>query len=83
MSFFHNSAHLTHSCDPNVAMVNVNKTGTISMAALKPIMTGSPLTISYLPFPSGTTKEERQERLMKLFGVDCQCHLCADGVDSP
>jgi hypothetical protein len=80
LSFYHIAAHLTHSCDPNVVIFG-DSPRHIRIAALKNISSGDKLTLSYLPFISGTSTVERQLHLMRLFGLHCRCPLCeADQV---
>lgn len=71
---FHSAAHLPHSCDPNcLAKVEGNK---LTLRSKRNIPTGTPLTISFLPFPKGTSCIDRKVKLESIFGISCKCDLC-------
>lgn len=76
LAFFPISAHLPHSCDPNSVLVCNDAIKSIRVAALRNVKTGDKLTLSYLPFASGTGKAERQLHLMRVFGFECKCDIC-------
>lgn len=81
VSFFHISAHLGHSCDPNVVLLR-DKASHARVVATKTIKKGERLITSYLAFPEGTCTAERQLHLMRIFGIHCQCVLCTDDLPS-
>ena len=70
-------ALLNHSCDPNIEWRSVDGTARIEFVALRVIMAGEELFISYidqsLPFP------ERQAELFRLYGFTCTCTKCRSG----
>ncbi len=76
-AFYHLSAHLAHSCYPNVELEVIPSTGSkIRAVALKDIATGEPLNISYIPV-EGMEREMRKEKLFLNFMLDCKCTACA------
>lgn len=82
LSFFPVAAHLAHSCDPNLVVV-CDEARAVRLAALKNVRAAERLTISYLPFASGTSTAERQLHLMRIFGFECVCELCKQDGESP
>lgn len=82
LSFFPVAAHLSHACDPNLVVV-CDEARAVRLAALKNVKAAERLTISYLPFASGTSTAERQLHLMRIFGFECVCELCKQDGESP
>ena len=77
LAFFHISAHMPHSCDPNTILINSGSDlRKLKVSALKNIKVGDAITVSYLPFEEGMSTTTRQLHLMRLFGFKCQCDLC-------
>ncbi|KAI8447907.1 hypothetical protein BY996DRAFT_4592251, partial [Phakopsora pachyrhizi] len=57
---------------PNLAFFVESKTLKVHMRALRVILPGKELTISY----TSIIREERQEELLKDYGFECKCAQC-------
>lgn len=69
---------LNHSCNPNCHLSNAGLN--VNVHAVRDILPGEQLTISYAPimFPTYTRRE-----VLERYGIDCQCDRCTDSLNSP
>ncbi len=76
-ALFPTIARLNHSCIPN-AQGNFNTNlGRFTIHALRDIVHGDEITISYLQ-DGGASLEARQKRLRDGYDFDCACEICAE-----
>ncbi|CAH7676277.1 hypothetical protein BY996DRAFT_4577577 [Phakopsora pachyrhizi] len=66
---------LNHDCRPNVAYNFNDITLQLEMYAIKDIVPGEELTVSYIPMNS--PRKIRQESLKSHYGFDCRCSQCS------
>ncbi|KAI0965166.1 hypothetical protein F4678DRAFT_453665, partial [Xylaria arbuscula] len=66
-------SRINHSCLPNCSNSWNDETNCETIHAIKDILAGEELTISY---DLGDTASLRQARLQSNFGFNCQCELC-------
>lgn len=74
MHLFHCAAHLSHSCDPNCYVVIEGNH--LILKSKRNIPSGTPLTVSFLPFSTGTSSIDRKIKLESTLGIKCKCDLC-------
>ena len=67
-------AKMNHSCDPNVEWRSLNGSAKIEMVALRPILEGDEILLSYID--QSLPVLERRERLLDLYGFVCECPKC-------
>ncbi|KAK2014798.1 SET domain-containing protein [Colletotrichum eremochloae] len=71
---FVNTSRMNHDCRPNVDYWFDPRTLTQRTVALRDIIPGEELTLSYInPMQS---REDRRERLHNTWGFHCSCHHC-------
>ncbi|KAK1595358.1 uncharacterized protein LY79DRAFT_681701 [Colletotrichum navitas] len=71
---FVNTSRMNHDCRPNVDYFFDPRTLTQRTVALRDIIPGEELTLSYIdPMQS---REARRERLHSTWGFHCSCHHC-------
>ncbi|KAK0722948.1 hypothetical protein B0T26DRAFT_640527 [Lasiosphaeria miniovina] len=70
-------ARMNHDCRANADYYYDHDTMTQYIHAMRPISPGEEITISYIN--PKMRRADRMERLKRLWGFDCACHLCAQG----
>ncbi|RDW74233.1 hypothetical protein BP5796_07675 [Coleophoma crateriformis] len=73
-TLFPDIARLNHDCRPNAAYRFDHETMTQKIHAIRDILPGEELTLSYTN-PS-VSRQERQDRLKRLWGFQCGCNSC-------
>jgi hypothetical protein len=76
-TLFPDISRLNHDCRPNAGYLFDHKNMTHYIHALRDILPGEELTLSYTN-PS-VSRQERQDRLKRLWGFQCECDLCNQG----
>jgi hypothetical protein len=69
-------ARTNHSCDPNVTMDFEIGNTVVSCKALRDLMPGEELRMSYISCPSSRSKNVRRDMLKDYF-FTCNCSLCS------
>jgi len=78
--FYLKSSRMNHSCKPNV-MLSSDDTVHAEIVALRDILVGEEIKVSYLRTSALETKAERSEKI-KNWKFECDCELCClDGED--
>lgn len=78
---FPKGSYVSHSCRPNALYSWDEETGSMTWVALKHIVAGQEINISYLPMFDWQLVTERRALLQNLFPFECSCMLC-DGESS-
>ncbi|EDS28111.1 conserved hypothetical protein [Culex quinquefasciatus] len=68
---------INHSCAPNSQPMN-GSDDNLALYVLRPIKTGSPITIKYCVKFAITPLQERREYLSENYYFECQCEACAN-----
>jgi len=69
------SSRMNHSCKPNV-MLSSDDTILAEIVALRDILAGEEILVSYLRTTALETKTERSEKIHKNWKFECNCELC-------
>eukprot|EP00092_Neocalanus_flemingeri_P083882 GFUD01105313.1.p1 GENE.GFUD01105313.1~~GFUD01105313.1.p1 ORF type:complete len:307 (+),score=67.83 GFUD01105313.1:129-1049(+) len=78
--FYLKSSRMNHSCKPNV-MLSSDDTVHAEIVALRDILEGEEILVSYLRTSALETKDERSEKIKK-WKFECNCELCClEGED--
>jgi hypothetical protein len=72
-SLFYNASYIQHSCNPNAMIQYIDET-TASITALKDLLSGTEITIDYIP---GEMKN-RQQLLQEMYEFVCNCGYCSN-----
>ena len=80
------SSLMQHSCTPNAVMRTITTTTaadasdgattSFEVRAVRPILPGEPITISYVPGAGVLPRHERQRRLLERYYFHCRCEAC-------
>ncbi|KAK3374908.1 hypothetical protein B0H63DRAFT_260256 [Podospora didyma] len=73
-------ARMNHDCRPNADYYYDHATLTQYIHALRDIMPGEEITLSYIN--PAMTRADRMRRLKRIWGFDCACHLCTQAQKS-
>merc|ERR1711936_375902 len=68
------AAHINHSCDPNTFVIDQGRVQ-ITVAA-RTILAGEEISHIYFGHFGDTTKEKRQEYILKKYNFLCNCNAC-------
>lgn len=69
-------SYFNHSCQPNALYFWDEETESMTWVALKHIVVGQEVNISYLPMFDWQSVNERRALLQNLFPFECNCMLC-------
>jgi hypothetical protein len=72
------SSRMNHSCKPNV-MLSSDDTILAEVVALRNILPGEEILVSYLRTSALETKNERSEKIKTNWKFECNCELCILG----
>ena len=75
-ALYHVSAHMQHSCDPNITLLFPYKNNTLQVVASRRIEKGDEICMSYIPLSTGMTSGARRAALKATYHIDCICILC-------
>lgn len=79
IGLYHKSAHLNHSCNPNIIVKRLADDATIQIIAKTNINEGDRLAMSFIPV-NGMNVSERQKILKQRFDITCACDHCIAGL---
>jgi hypothetical protein len=73
-ALFHHASFANHSCDPNVAMDELDTHGRVRFVCRRPVEPGEELTVAYIDCDLPTA--ERREKLAWAYAFTCDCPKC-------
>lgn len=73
---YHISAHLQHSCDPNIKLVFPYCNNILRIVASRNIDKGDEICMSYIHLSSGMSSNARRSTLKSTYHITCTCELC-------
>ncbi|ORZ18706.1 hypothetical protein BCR42DRAFT_411443 [Absidia repens] len=68
------ASKFNHSCQPNVLALFIGTQ--LQLRAIRPILPGQPLYISYGPLAANSPLLKRQEQLLEHYFFECHCQAC-------